>query len=154
VDDLKVRDVVPPVARPVNVAGGGDRVQRLPDRTVPDGVDVHLEPAGVDGRDRLLQLLRVEEAGAAAVGLVPVPIEVGGQHRGGEVLTDAVLHDLHAGGAESGAASHGASFGKKIELRQPNRAPPPQGTGDPRGQQAPGVDLAVGVETVGNHRVL
>ena len=105
-----------PSPGPVRGPGGGDRVERLADRAVPDGVDVDLEPAGVDGGHRLRSVPPgSKKLVPRAPGRVAVAIEVGGQHRGREVLADAVLHDLHAGGAEPALASQPPA------VRQENR---------------------------------
>src|SRR6202035_2783050 len=100
VHDLDVRDVVAAPARAIGRPGCRDRVERLAHGPVADGVEVDLESGRVDGGDGFPEFRRVEEAAARAAGLVAVPVQVRGQHRGGEVLADAVLHDLDAGGPE------------------------------------------------------
>src|SRR5215831_19763396 len=152
--------MVPPAAGPVGGAGRRHGVERLADRAVPDRVEMHLEAAGVDGRDRRLQLLRVEEAGPGACGLTAMAVEIGSQHGGREVLADPVLHDLHAGGAEAATPVPGGLGGPVPALREPVELPgpgpalPPERADHPGGEQAAPLGLKVGVEAVGRHRVV
>ena len=76
------------------------RVERVAHGAVAEGVEVHLEARGVEARDVLLQAHRVDEVEAVVLGLAAAAVLVRLEHRGGEVLGDAVEHDLHAGRAE------------------------------------------------------
>jgi hypothetical protein len=123
-------------------------------------VEVHLEPAGVDGGDRGLQLLRIEIAGAGARRCLAVGVEVGSQHGGREVLADPVLHDLHAGRTEAATPGPGSlggpvpAFREPVELIDPGAALPPERADHPGREQPAPLGLKVGLEAVGDHRVV
>ncbi len=107
--DLDVRQVVAVVARTVRDQRGLDRVERLAHRTVAQRVEVRLEPERVQLRDRVLQQFGIHERDAGVVRRHAVRIEVRRQRGRGEVLDDAVLHDLHARRRE--ASDRGARTG-------------------------------------------
>jgi hypothetical protein len=99
--DLQMGKMVPQPARAIGNPGGFDGVERLPHGPVADGVDVHLEPFGIQQCDVLFQRLRVDERQPAVVGGVTVHVQIGRQHCCGEGLAHPVLHDLDGAGAES-----------------------------------------------------
>ena len=98
VDQLRVRDHRPPVARAVAGDDVLDRVQRLAHRGVADGVDVDLEPELVD---------RLAASARSSHTCMPWSVQraaVRRQQRAGLVLDDPVGEELH-GVARSAAAS-------------------------------------------------
>ena len=64
----------------------------------------------------------------------PQPSKYGLEHRGGEVLGDAVLHDLHAAGPEARVAQGIPSYDELRDLLGAAVALPPQRADHPRGQ--------------------
>ncbi len=125
-DDLQVGDVVP-----VGGVGALEGVERLAHRPLADGVHVHLEAEPVELGDALAQQGRIHvrqpRAPAQAVGL---------QGRGGEVLRDAVLHDLDRAGPEPvEALCRRAPRHQLLDLIEPARPVPPQRAHDARPQR-------------------
>jgi hypothetical protein len=104
-DDLQVREMVPdpgfPGAARAGRAGSLDGVERGADRPVAERVEVHLEARLVEGGHVAGELAGVDEVQPGVPSRAAVVIEVGGEHRGGVVLHDAVEHHLHAGRPES-----------------------------------------------------
>ena len=123
-----------------------ERVQGLSDRALPDRVDVHLEPLGVQAGDGRLQLLGLDERRPAVVGGPALGVQVGLEDGGGEVLDHAVLHDLDRRGREPPDPAPLARREQVLDLLDPPVPVPPQRAHDPRGQLPGGGDLPVGVE--------
>ena len=67
VDDLDVGDVGTRVAHAVGPPRRLDRVERLADGSLADGVEVRLEPERVQARDVLAESLRVDQGRSAVV---------------------------------------------------------------------------------------
>src|SRR5215472_11117933 len=82
-------------------------------------------------------------------------VQIGTQHRGGEVLAHSVLHDLDAAGDEpSGVAGAFSALDEPVELADPQPTLPPERTDHPCGKQPAAVCLKVGVEAVGDDRIV
>jgi hypothetical protein len=92
---LQVRDVMPVIVGAVGGAGSLDGIERLAHRAVPDRVEMHLEARRVQAGHDLAQVFRVDIGQAASGGLAAARVEVRVDHPGGEILSDAILHDLH-----------------------------------------------------------
>ena len=96
---LDVLEPVPAAARRGGVDRRGllERVERHPDGTIADRVDLHLEPALIEHRDNPLQILRreVRRAGGRAV-------RIRCQHRRRPALDDAISEQLHDAGPDAG----------------------------------------------------
>ncbi len=152
--DLDVRQVVPVVARTVRGTRRLERVERHPYRAIADRVHVHLEALCVERRRRLAELVLVEERDAAVAGRVPVSVEVRLEHRGGEVLADAVRHDLHARRGEPAYARALATLQQERQLVEAAPAFEPQGADHARGERAALGGRHVGIEAVLDRRVL
>ena len=75
-------------------------VERLPDGTVPDRVDVDLKALGVEESDHVGELVRLVHPESPAAGGAAVSVQVGLEDGRGEVLHDTVLEDLCAADAE------------------------------------------------------
>ena len=127
-------------AAPLAVARRLEGVQRLAHRPVADRVHVHLEAGGVEPRD--------VPPGARSGSTKDRPVVVrsrppqrsryGVDHRGGEVLGDAVLHDLDRRRHEPGCALvDRAPLDELLDLLEPALAVPPQRAARP-GRSAPG----------------
>ncbi len=95
-DDLDVRDVRARVRRAVRASRRLDGIERRAHRAVADRVEVRLEPEGVERRDPGLEALGIDLEQTAVVGRPAVAVEVRLEHRAGEVLEDAVHHELDA----------------------------------------------------------
>ena len=148
VHNLEVREVVAAVGRPVGLAGRLDRVERLANGAVAEGVEVHLETGCVELGHVVAQRDRVDEAQAGVVGGTAVVAEVGLEHRGREVLGDAVLHDLHAGGGEASHPPLGPTGDQLGDLLGTPVPLPPEGADHPclevtgsGGRQVDGIDV-------------
>ena len=92
-DQLDVHQLVPGVARAVDLAGAGDGVQGHMDAAVTDSVDQDLEMAGAQLTDQIGERLRVVEGAAAGGGLVGIGLE----QRCCMVPYDVVDVELHRG---------------------------------------------------------
>jgi hypothetical protein len=77
-----------------------------------------------------------------------MPVEIRVEHGGGEVLTDPVLHDLHAGRCEPTGCSTGTPVEQVIDLLQPSVAIPPQRTDHAGGESAGRPPRQIGVVVV------
>ena len=75
-DDLDVRDVRSRVRRAVGPPRRLDRVERLANRPVADGMEVRLESEGIEARDPFEQALRIDLGQPAIPGRVPVAVEI------------------------------------------------------------------------------
>ena len=81
-------------------------------------------------------------------------VEVGIDRRAGEVLADTVLHDLDAGRGEASGGAAGAQRHQVVDLLEPARAFPPQGTDDAAGERAPARGGEVRLVVPGLRRVV
>ena len=108
-------------------AGRLDGVERFADGTVAERVEVHLEAGGVELGHVLAQGVRVDEAEAAVGRRAAAGVEVGIEHPGGEVLGDAVLHDLHRRRPETAVVAARAPLDELVDLLGAPLAVPPQG---------------------------
>ncbi len=122
------------------VARGGEGVERLADGPVADGVHVHLEAGLLTGDDRLGQRLAGDEGVAPVGGRVAAAVEVGVDHRRGEVLRHAVLHDLHRRRPEPRPGQLLAPGDQVGHLLDAAVAVPPQRTDDVR-REVPARDI-------------
>src|SRR5256885_4748281 len=124
--------MVAAVARSVRSPGGFDRVERLSDGALRQGVEVDLEAEGVQPGDRLVEDLRIDERDPAVVGGPTLLVEIRLQDRGGEVLADAVLHDLHAGRRAPARRAPAAKLDEGVDLPPSPVAVPPARPDDAR----------------------
>ena len=149
VHDLEVREVVPPVGRAVRGTSCLDGVQRLAHRAVAERVEVHLEARGVEPGHVLAQRERVDEAEPGVVGPAAAAVEVGLEHGRGEVLGDAVLHDLDAGRGEPADLPCARRSTSSATCSAPALTVPPQRADHPRPERPVAGGLHVGREDVG-----
>ena len=110
------------------------RVEALTRGAVADRVKVHLEAARVELGDGDLQQPRLHKRDAGVRARVPVPVLIRRQHRGSEVLGNAVLHDLDARGGEAAATQGCPTLHQVRDLLQPALTVPPQGAHHAGGQ--------------------
>ena len=96
VDDLDVSDVGPRVGRTVRASSGLHGIEGRAHRPVADRVEVGLEAERVQLRDPAREPVRVDLEQAAVVCRAAVAVAVRLEHRAGEVLEDAVHHQLDA----------------------------------------------------------
>ena len=135
-DDLDVGHVRARVGRTVGGPGGRDRVQRVAHGPVADRVEVRLEAEGIDAGHGIGQDLGVDEVDAAVRRLAPRPVQVGVEHRGGEVLGDAVEQQLDARGLEPAERAALPEVEPALDLLEATLSIPPVGADDARGQPA------------------
>src|SRR5437588_1119846 len=108
-----MRDVVAMVARPVGRSGRLERVEGLAYRSVSDGVHVHLEPLGIQASHVPVQRARLDEGESAAT--IRLIAQVRLDQGGGEVLDDAILHDLDRRGSKPASGRAGATFEELVD---------------------------------------
>ena len=127
-------------------------IQCIAHRAVAQGVEVHLEACGVEGCHVDGKVLGGDEGQPLVVGVMPALVAVGLDHGGGEVLGDAVHHDLHGAQAETFGQSQGFGFGSRcdhrLDLFQAGVALPPLGAADADLQLAVGDQPVVGVRGI------
>ena len=131
-----VPDPVFPGAARAGRAGSLDGVERVADRPVAERVEVHLDARLVEGGHVAGELAGVDEVQPGVPSRAAVVIEVGGEHRGGVVLHDAVEHHLHAGRPESPGRVVLAVVEQPLELLQALVPLPPLRPDDVRYQCA------------------
>ena len=148
-DDLQVRDVVPAVGGAVRGRGGLERVERLAHRPVAQRVHVHLEAERVQPGDVHAQLAWVDEAQSPVAGRAAAPVQVGLQQGGGEVLDDAVLHDLDRGRGEAGSPGLRPPGHQLVDLLAAAAPVPPQRADHPGLQRSGLLGLQVDRQRVG-----
>ena len=125
--DLEVREVVTVVGWAVRHQRRFDRVERLAHGTVGQRVEVHLEALRVERGDGLLQQLGLDEGDARGSRWgVPSASRYGSSDGGREVLADAVLHDLDAGGGEPSHAAPRRALDELLDLLELPDAIPPE----------------------------
>ena len=125
-----------PAADRVPGPRGVEGVQRLADRPVPDGMHMHPEARDVEPGYLLGQVGRIHIGEPAVPGLAAAAIQVGVDHPGGEVLRDAILHDLHGAGPEPAHLALLPPVEQVVQLVCAAAAIPPQGALDPGGERA------------------
>ncbi len=107
---LQMGEVMAKVVHSVGLSRRLDGVERLTHGAVAQRMEVHLEPFGVEGHDGVVQQRRVDEREPVVLCLASARIEVGRRHRCREVLGNAVLHDLDAGGPEAPGLAGGSTL--------------------------------------------
>ena len=133
IDDLEMGHVMAPLGGPVRPPGRLDRVERLPDGAIAEGVEVDLEAECVQPADVVLEQLRVDEAdpairrGAAAGRAIRL------EHRRRVVLGDPVLHDLHGVRAQPADLPGPPAFDDLVDLLGPLVTIPPVAGDRPSG---------------------
>ncbi len=97
---------------------------------------MHLEAGRVQRGHVVAQGSRVDEAEALVAGRAATAVEIAVEQAGGEVLDDAVLHDLHRRRPETHLASRRAPLDQVTELLRTAGPVPPQGPHHPRDELA------------------
>ncbi len=120
----------------VDRTGRGECVEDLPHGAVPERVEVELEARAVETGHGLGEQCGVDEAQPGVGGRAAAAVEVRLQQAGREVLGDAVLHDLDAGGVEAAHPAGAAALLQLGDLFQAAFAVPPQGADDAGPQRA------------------
>ena len=131
----------------VRVARGPERVDRAPDRAIPERVLVHLEAERVELRDRFAEHVVADEQDPAVV-LVPEPPLVRIQHRGRARFGAAVEHDLDGRRVDVAATPPRPLVHEPVDLLHPSMPVPPERRHDPGRELAPVVGSPVRLEDV------
>ncbi len=123
----------------VHPADGLDRVERRPDGAVADRVEVELESGRVErGGNHASQALRVDEVDPGVGGGVTRGVQVRLQQGPGEVLENAVEHQLDGGGPQPVEGGGAARILEPRDLLEPRVPVPPEGQRGPQGERTVG----------------
>src|SRR5436190_1804071 len=120
-DELEMRDVGSPIARPVGPPRDLHGVERIADGAIPDGMDMDLEPEGVEPRDGRAENGGLDEAVAPVRRRSPVAIEIRLDQRAAEVLEDAVGKELDAGRRVARPRGPDPPLDQLVDLLRPAR---------------------------------